>query len=66
MTARQPPGSMANVAQDASFNSELSKIPGPILSASRAEMGVGDKDLQHYNLEEKVCAFRQRSICSLN
>jgi hypothetical protein len=66
MTARQPPGSMANITQDASFNNELSKIPGPIVSALRLEMGLGDKDLQHYNLEEKVCTFRPRSTCFFN
>jgi hypothetical protein len=63
MVARQVPGGMPNPAQEASLTIELSKIPPPLLSTLKQELGLGDKDNLHFTIEEKVCATHQMSLC---
>ena len=65
MAARQVPGGMPNPAQEASLTMELSKIPLPLLSTLKQELGVGDKDIQHFTIEEKVRATHQMFLCVL-
>jgi hypothetical protein len=57
MTNRQPAGIMPTVAQEASLNAELSKIPPNILASLKAELGLAEKEMQHFTPDDKVSAL---------
>jgi len=57
MTNRQPAGIMPTVAHEASLNAELLKIPSNLLASLRAELGLAEKETQHFTLDDKVSAL---------
>lgn len=50
MTARQPPGS----AQEAGINNEIARLHAPLVNVCKQELGMGNRDLNTFSLEEKV------------
>lgn len=58
MTARQPPGITGNdPRQEGSINNELMNIPASMLQQLKLEVGLTDKDLPSFSLQDKVSCY---------
>ena len=57
MSNRQPPVEM--------LNTEIMRMPPPTLQQLKQEMGLGDKDVNAFTLEEKVCSDFHELLSSI-
>ena len=58
MSNRQPP--MVDMV-----NAEIMRIPPPVLQQLKQEMGLGDKDVAAFSVEEKVCSVFRVLLSSI-